>query len=161
MKEYDIQERGNKEFIVLFFFDKTSTVISSLFSILLLVVLFFKIKSSVIQNVWGYIVILIVLLFYLSFNKYIEWNRNKYNKLSIDSYDSLIINDKFYCKIEQIKSVNISYSVNQFESGWAIAIKRYLGSEEYVIKKRLKEEDAHIIAERIAAFLNKKIVVEN
>lgn len=160
MKEYDIQQKGNNEIIISFMFDKTSTVASLLFSIVLIGIIFFKINYSVLLDIWGYIIILIILLCYLTFNKYFEWNKNKYHKLVIIDDDDLIINDILRLKLRQIKSVNISYNVNQFESGWTIYLQKYLGSEDYIIKKRLKEKDAHSIAEKVAAFLNKELVID-
>ncbi|UUC46499.1 hypothetical protein [Flavobacterium cerinum] len=160
MKEYNIEEIDREEIIISFLFDKTSTVISFLFSILLIALIFLKIKASVLIDKWGYIVILFILLLYLTFNKYYEWNKNKYHKLTIKEED-LYINNRFYCTISNIKSINISYSVNQFESGWTVYLYRYLNSRDYIIKRRLKEKDAYIIAEKLADFLGKTIVKDN
>jgi hypothetical protein len=159
MKEYNIEEINQEEIIISFLFDKTSTIISLLFSVSLIIVIFLKIKISVLIDIWGYLVILLILLLYLTFNKYYEWNKNKYHKLTIKE-GNLFINDVFFCEISNIKSINISYSINQFESGWTIYLYRYSNSADYIIKKRLKEKDAHVIAGKLSGFLDKTVVVD-
>lgn len=159
MKEYTITENHEKEIVFSFIFDKTSTFASGLFSLMLFGVIFFKIDYETFVSVWGYIIILICLLFYLTFNKYFEWKKNKLTKLMLDN-DNVIINDKFYSKIELIKSVNIAYSVNKFELGWTVYIKKHREIDNYIIKKRLKEEDAQEIAEKLSTFLNKNVVID-
>lgn len=95
----------------------------------------------------------------MTFNKYFEWKKNRFSKLFLDNED-VLINDVFYAKKQQIKSVNIIYNLNKFESGWTIYLKRHVESQNYIVKKRLKEEDAHIIANKIAIFLDKQIFID-
>ena len=96
---------------------------------------------------------------YISLNGWFEWRMNRFHKLSIE--EDLIINNNFYCKVWNIKSINISYNVNQFESGWTIYLHRHLNYSNYIIKKRLREKDAYIIAEKLSTFLQKPIVKDN
>ncbi|AEW86788.1 hypothetical protein BZL53_14500 [Flavobacterium columnare] len=160
MKEYEIKETNNKEIIIKFLFDSSSTIISFVFSVFLFVFLFFKIRLVVLGDIWIYLIILFVLLMYLTFNKFYEWNRDKYHKLTIKG-GGLLINDKFFCDISNIKSINISYSVNQFESGWTVYLNRYLNSQSYIIKRRLTEKDALIIAEKLSSFFDKPLIMDN
>ncbi|MCU4190136.1 hypothetical protein M9Q43_13315 [Flavobacterium sp. HXWNR29] len=157
MKEYHIEKKLNK-IIIKFTFDKTSTIFSGIFSIVLIFILFYNIKTNRIFDIWGYILILILILFYLTFNKYFEWQKNHTKKLEIIE-DDLIINDTFYCKLNNIQTINISYNVNQFESGWTVYLNNF--SKEYIIKKRLKENDAIEIANELASFLKKNVLNEN
>lgn len=157
MKEYQIENREN-EMILTFVFDKSSTVISGVFSIVIVLIIFFKIKLDIILDIWGYILTFIALLLYLTFNKYLEWKKNRIQNFKIAD-ENLIINDNFYSKLNNIQTINISYSVNQFESGWTIYLKNF--SKEYVIKKRLKENDAIEITNKLADFLGKSIIRDN
>lgn len=157
MREYQIENTENKMMLT-FNFDKSSTLLSGVFSVIIIFTIFFKIKPNRIFDVWGYILILIIILLYLTFNKYLEWKKHKTQKLEIID-DTLIINDNLYSKLSNIHSVNISYSVNQFESGWTIYLKNF--SKEYIIKKRMKENDALEIANKLAAFLNKSVLRDN
>lgn len=157
MKEYEIRVINDKEIIINFFFDRKSTVFSFLFSVIIFTFLIFKIKLDVLIDIWIYLIILFILLMYLTFNKFYEWNKNKSHKLTINKAD-LFINNKFFCKISNIESVNIAYSINQFESGWKVYLSRYLNSHDYIIKRRLTEKDALIIAEKLSFFFDKPIV---
>ena len=144
--------------ILTFAFDKSSTIISGVFSIIIVLIVCFKIQLNILLNIWGYVLILIALLLYLTFNKYLEWKKNRIQHLKIVD-ENLIINDNFYSKLNDIKNINISYSANQFESGWTIYLKNF--SKEYAIKKRLKESDALEITNKLADFLGKRIIRDN
>lgn len=159
MKEYIIKQDNKNEIALTFSFDKMSMVVSTLFSLILLGLIFFKIKFEVIKNIWGYLIILISMLFYLSFNKYFEWKKNRSTTIVLEN-DDIIINDQFYSKNEQIKSVNIVYSLNKFELGWTVYLKKHKEIENYIIKKRLRKEDAEEIASKISTFLDKDLVTD-
>jgi hypothetical protein len=159
MKEYIIKENGSQEIILIFLFDKTSTIISILFSIVLFGVIFFNIDLDTFKRIWIALILLFCVLFYLTSNQYFEWRRNRYSKLFIED-ENVIINDKFYSAKHQIKSVNIVYSVNKYELGWTVYIKKHRESENYIIKKRLKEEDAKFIADKLGIFLDRNTIVD-
>jgi hypothetical protein len=160
MEKYIIKKMENNEIIISFNFNKTSTILSIVFSLSILTLIALKIRSGVIQNIWGSLIILILLLLYLTFNKYYEWTKNKYHKFNIQE-ENLFINDKFHCNLNKLQSVNIYNSINKFESGWIIYLKIFPdSSHDYIIKKRLGEKEAIEIADKISLFLNRKVIID-
>lgn len=158
MNKYYIN-RTSTEFEISFEFNKTYTIISSVISLLLFLIVFVKVNIDYFIG-YFYLTGFFIALIYISLNGWFEWRKHKFHKLSILDED-LMINNDFYCKIWNIKSVNISYNVNQLESGWTIYLHRYLNYSNYIIKKRLREKDAYIIAEELSSFLDKPIVKDN
>lgn len=159
MKDYKINEKGSNCLEFSFIFDKSYTLMSSAVSLIFILFIIIKIGINNFTDFF-FITGLAFTLSYISLNSWFEWNKNKYHKFSKEEED-LIINSKMYCKTDNILSVNISYNINQFESGWKVYLHGYLKSTEYVVKERLEENDAHIIAGKLSSFLNKPIVIDN
>jgi hypothetical protein len=160
MKKYDIQQNGNNEIIIAFYFNKKTLIIPLIIFISTLALILFKIRPDVIADIFIALLLLISVLIYVLFEDYFEWNKNKYHKINIKDED-LYINNIFRSKLYKLKSVNIVNIHGQYNRGWRVYLDIFpISSQDYIIKNKLKEKDAHEIAEKISLFLNRNIKID-
>lgn len=160
MKEYKIENAENK-LIINFYFDTSRLVLPAFVSAILSGMLIYALKfvELTVTNIVSYIV-LITIMFYITFNSYFEWKRNRLHLLEIID-EELFINSILFVPTYQIKHVYLEYCTNHYESGWTIYLGNYLGNRKNTIKKQLTERDANEIAKKISDFLNVSICKNN
>jgi hypothetical protein len=160
MKKYEIQQNGNNEMIISFYFNKKSLIIPSIFLISFLAVVVTRIQPKQILEIWGSLLIATLCILYLILYDYFEWNKNKYHKINIKD-DDLFINNVFHCKLYKLQSVNIAYANGKHNVGWMVYLNVFPNSSyDHTIKKRLKEKEAHEIAAKISLFLDRNIKIK-
>lgn len=160
MKKYEILQNGNNEMIISFYFNKKSLIIPSIFLISFLAVIVTRIAPKQMLEIWGSLIIATLCILHLVFYDYFEWNKNKYHKINIKD-DDLFINNVFHCKLYKLQSVNIAYANGKHNVGWMVYLNVFPNSSyDHIIKKRLKEKEAHEIAAEISLFLDRNIKIE-
>ncbi|MEN2488435.1 hypothetical protein AAYQ05_11610 [Flavobacterium sp. B11] len=161
MEKYEILQNGDNEMTISFYFNKKSLIVPWIifFSILLLIIS--KLKPDLIAETFISIIIAMPALTYVLFNDYFEWYKNKFHVFSIRDED-LYINNKLHCKLYKLQSVNVVYLNEKYSLGWKVYLDVFpISSNDYIIKKQLKEKDAYEIAEKISIFLNRNVKIES
>ncbi|MHC0444616.1 hypothetical protein ACWA1F_04360 [Flavobacterium sp. 3-218] len=161
MEKHEIAQNGDSEMTISFYFNKKSLIVPSIIFISTFLLIFILLKPETLANTFTAIIMLMLVSVFILFNDYFEWYKNKLHILSIRNED-LYINNNFHCKLFKLQSVNVAYINAKYSLGWMVYLDVFpISSNDYVIKKHLKEKEAHEIAERISIFLNRNIKIES
>ncbi len=161
MKKYEIQQNGDNEMIIAFYFNKKSLIIPSIIWVSFLILIIFITTPEKFLDILFSLILFLLFFGYLLFEDYFEWHKHKYHILSVRNED-LYINNVFHCKLYKLQTINIMYLNTRHSKGWMVYLDVFpISSNDYIIKKRLREKEAHGIAEKISIFLDRNIKVES
>ncbi|WP_298148736.1 hypothetical protein [Flavobacterium sp.] len=143
------------ELEVSFDFDTTFTIVSSTLSLIFILTTIYFIELETVAQFFA-IISLSIVLGNVSISGWLEWKKNRFKKLVIRD-NNLFINDTLISPVYAIKSINLSYNIDEFESGYTVYLNFVLKPDDIVIKKRLTKRDAVLIANEIAKLLGKPV----
>lgn len=155
-QSYSIDKSKDK-IIISFTYDYNRLVLPLLVSFIIIGILLYAIQflEFTAINVISYVVILAI-LFYITFNSYFEWKRNRLQKFQILD-DILYVNDDLFLPLYQIKNIFIEYCNSHYEPGWTLYLENFLGTKKHIIKEQLSEKEAIEIAKIVSEFLNVEV----